>query len=203
MKITDIKQQVKSPERYSIFMDGKFSFGLSESALMASTLKVGKEITPGELAELKDTARSDKAYGQALGLIARRTRSEWEIRDYLKRKEYEPELIESLVERLYKSRWLDDAAFAQMWVENRRLLKSTSARRIAQELKAKRVSDDVIAHALAQDETDENDVLRDLVERKQKQTRYQDPQKLMAYLIRQGYNYADVKQAISDSRVED
>ena len=203
MKITDIKQQVKSPERYSIFMDGKFSFGLSESALMASTLKVGKEITPGELAELKDTARSDKAYGQALGLIARRKRSEWEIRDYLKRKEYEPELIESLVERLYKSRWLDDAAFAQMWVENRRLLKSTSARRIAQELKAKRVSDDVIAHALAQDETDENDVLRDLVERKQKQTRYQDPQKLMAYLIRQGYNYADVKQAISDSRVED
>ena len=203
MKITDIKQQVKSPERYSIFMDGKFSFGLSESALMASTLKVGKEITPGELAELKDTARSDKAYGQALGLIARRKRSEWEIRDYLKRKEYEPELIESLVERLYKSRWLDDAAFAQMWVENRRLLKSTSARRIAQELKAKRVSDDVIAHALAQDETDENDVLRDLVERKQKQTRYQDPQKLMAYLIRQGYNYADVKQALSDSRVED
>ena len=203
MKITDIKQQVKSPERYSIFMDGKFSFGLSESALMASTLKVGKEITPGEMAELKDTARSDKAYGQALGLIARRKRSEWEIRDYLKRKEYEPELIESLVERLYKSRWLDDAAFAQMWVENRRLLKSTSARRIAQELKAKRVSDDVIAHALAQDETDENDVLRDLVERKQKQTRYQDPQKLMAYLIRQGYNYADVKQAISDSRVED
>ncbi|MEI6481078.1 MAG: RecX family transcriptional regulator [Candidatus Saccharibacteria bacterium] len=202
MKITDIKQQVKSPERYSIFMDGKFSFGLSESALMASTLKVGKEITPGELAELKDTARSDKAYGQALGLIARRKRSEWEIRDYLKRKEYEPELVESLVERLYKSRWLDDTAFAQMWVENRRLLKSTSARRIAQELKAKRVSDDVIAQALAQDETDENDVLRDLVERKQRQTRYQDPQKLMAYLIRQGYNYADVKQAIADSQTD-
>ncbi|MCX6727277.1 MAG: RecX family transcriptional regulator [Candidatus Saccharibacteria bacterium] len=202
MKITDIKQQVKSPERYSIFVDDKFSFGLSESALMASTLKVGKEITPGELAELKDSARSDKTYGQALGLIARRKRSEWEIRDYFKRKEYEPELIDSLVERLYKSRWLDDAAFALMWVENRRLLKSTSARRITQELKAKRVSDDVISAALAQDETDENEVLRELVARKQKQTRYQDTQKLMAYLIRQGYNYTDVKQAITDSQTE-
>lgn len=202
MKITDIKQQVKSPERYSIFVEGKFSFGLSEPALMASTLKIGKEITTEELVELKDTARSDKAYGQALGLIVRRKRSEWEIRDYLKRKEYEPELIEMLVERLYESRWLDDAAFAQMWVENRRLLKSTSARRIAQELKAKRVSDEVISHALAQDETDESEVLRDLVGRKQRQTRYQDPQKLMAYLIRQGYNYADVKQAIADSQTE-
>ena len=165
---------------------------------MASTLKVGKEITTEELVELKDTARSDKAYGQALGLIARRKRSEWEIRDYLKRKEYEPELIEMLVERLYKSRWLDDTAFAQMWVENRRLLKSTSARRIAQELKAKRVSDDVISGALANDETDEHEVLRELVARKQKQSRYQDTQKLMAYLMRQGYNYGDVKQAISD-----
>lgn len=199
MKITDIKQQVKSPERYSIFVDGKFSFGLSESALMTSTLKVGKEITPEELAELKDTARSDKAYGQALGLIARRKRSEWEIRDYFKRKEYESELIEMLVERLYKSRWLDDAAFAQMWVENRRLLKSTSARRIAQELKAKRVSDDNISQALANDATDEQEVLRDLVVRKQKQSRYQDTQKLMAYLVRQGYNYGDVKQAMSQN----
>ncbi len=197
MKVTDIKQQVKREGRYSIFIDGKFSFGLGETALMNSGLRVGKELTPSELKEVQETARNDKAYNQALGLISRRPRSEWEIRDYYKRKEYEPEMIQQLVERLHAGRWLNDFDFAKRWVENRRLLKSTSKRRLQQELKVKRVADDVIQQVLEQDETDDRNVLAELVVRKRKQTRYQDDQKLMAYLMRQGYNYGDVKDALS------
>jgi len=197
MKITDIKQQVKTQGRYSIFVDGKFSFGLGEASLMEGSIRIGKELSSDELDQLKDTAKTDKAYNRALGMIARRQRSEWEIRDYLKRKDYDPELIDSLVERLYASKWLDDAVFARMWIENRRLLKATSTRRLQQELRAKRVSDEVISEALADDQTDEQSLLVELIERKRKQSRYQDPQKLMAYLIRQGYNYADIKQALA------
>lgn len=197
MKITDIKQQVKQQGRYSIFIDGKFSFGLSELALMNSGLRMGRELTAAELAGLKDTAREDKAYNQTLGLIARRPRSEWEIRDYLKRKEYDPELVELTVTRLCQAQWLNDLDFARRWVESRRLLKSTSKRRLQQELKAKRVSDEVIQQVLAEDETDEKSVLKELITRKRKQTRYQDEQKLLAYLMRQGYNYGDVKDALS------
>lgn len=197
MKITDIKQQVKNQERYSIYVDGKFSFGLSELALMNSGLRVNRELTGQELDELKDTARSDKAYNQCLGLIARRPRSEWEICEYLKRKEYDPELIDQIVARLYGSKWLDDLEFARRWVENRRLLKATSKRRLNQELKLKRVSDGVIKQVLEEDDTDEAEVLKQLVARKRQQTRYQDKQKLMAYLMRQGYDYGQVKMAVN------
>lgn len=197
MKITDIKQQVKNQQRYSIYVDGKFNFGLGEMALMNSGLRVGKELSLAELEELKDTAKTDKAYNQALGLIARRARSEWEIREYLKRKEHDPEFIDQIVERLINSKWLNDLDFARRWVQNRRLLKSTSKRRLSQELKAKRVADEHIAVALEEDETDEQQVLRDLVARKRKQSRYQDSQKLMAYLMRQGYDYGSVKDALS------
>jgi regulatory protein len=197
MKVTDIKQQVKREGRYSIFIDGKFSFGLSELALMNSSLRIGKELTAAELDELKDTARHDKAYSQCLGLVARRPRSEWEIRDYLKRKEYDPEFIEQTVQRLQDGGWLNDLDFARRWVESRRLLKSTSKRRLQQELKAKRVADDTIQQVLSEDETDEKAMLAKLVARKRKQSRYQDDQKLMAYLMRQGYNYGDVKDVLS------
>ena len=197
MKVTDIKQQVKAVDRYSIYIDGKFVFGLSEGALMTSGLRVGRELTNEELAKYKDEARSDKAYYLALGQVARRPRSEWEMRDYLKRKGYEPELVDQLIGRLYEARWLDDLDFAQRWVQSRRLLKSTSRRRLQQELKAKRVSDDVIAQVLEADETDETQVLQELVARKRTQPRYQDPQKLMAYLVRQGYGYGDVKDALA------
>src|SRR5690606_29346715 len=160
--------QVKTAGRYSIYIDGRFSFGLGELALMNSGLRVGKELTEAELEELKDTAAADKAYNRALGLLARRPRSEWEIRDYLKRKDYDPELVEQLVTRLRDGGWLDDLDFSRRWVENRRLLKSTSKRRLQQELKAKRVADGIIAQVLQEDETDEGEVLRDLIQRKRK-----------------------------------
>ena len=198
VKITDIKAQVKTPGRYSIFVDGKFSFGLSEGALLDAGVRVGQELSAPQLAELKQTAQNDKAYNRALGLLARRPRSEWEMRDYLKRKDYDQALIDATVTRLRDGGWLDDADFAKRWVENRRLLKSTSRRRLQQELKAKRVSDDIISMVLAEDDTDEKQVLQELILRKRKQSRYQEPDKLMAYLLRQGYNYGDIKDALTN-----
>jgi regulatory protein len=198
MRITAIKQQVKDHSRYSIFIDDVFSFGISETALIESGITKGQEISEDQIAEFKDSAAVDDAYNKTLGLIARRLRSEWEIRDYLKRKHYDIENINLIIARLYKRNWLNDEAFARMWVENRRLLRSASARRISQELKAKHVSDTIIQKVLEEDSTEDNTILTTLVERKRKQTRYQDDQKLLAYLIRQGYNYQDVKQAIEN-----
>ena len=84
-----------------------------------------------------------------------------------------------------------------MWVDNRRLLKSTSQRRLQMELRQKRVADEVIQQTLANDPTDERQVLSDLIARKRKIARFAaDDQKLMAYLIRQGFSYEDVKDAM-------
>lgn len=199
MKISHIKQQVKRADRYSVYVDGMYVFSLSESALLASGLHTGKEVTADGLAELKDTSKRDKAYNQALGQLARRARSEWEIRDYLKRKDYDPELIDQIIARLYKVALLNDAEFARMWIDNRRLLKSTSRRRLQQELRQKRISDELISKALAEDDTEEVEVLKELVARKRKIVRYHDNTKLMQYLIRQGYNYDDVKNAINQT----
>ena len=197
MKISHIKQQAKRADRYSIFVDEKYAFSLSESALLSSGLFIGQELTKDQLADLKDSSTRDKAYNQALGQLARRPRSEWEVRDYLKRKDYDPELINEVVGRLYKVNLLNDAEFARMWVDNRRLLKSTSQRRLQMELRQKRVADEVIQQTLANDPTDERQVLSDLIARKRKIARFAaDDQKLMAYLIRQGFSYEDVKDAM-------
>lgn len=198
MKISNIKQQQKRSDRYSVYVDKKYVFSLSESALLTSGLFVGQELGSQELATLKDTSQRDKAYNQALGQIARRVRSEWEIRDYLKRKGYDPELVDEIVKRLYAIELLNDAEFARMWIENRRLLKSTSTRRLQMELRQKHIPDDIIRSSLAHDTADERAILRDLITRKRKIARFQDEQKLIAYLIRQGFNYNDIKQVLSE-----
>jgi regulatory protein len=198
LKITDIKQQVKNQSRYSIYVDGKYSFSLSESALLGSKLSVGNELTGVQIDDLKNKSEVDKAYNNCLNLIVRRKRSKWEIEQYLKRKSIDQDVVNDIVKRLEENNWLDDLEFARAWVNNRRLLKPISKRRLWQELKAKRVDESSIKTALSEDLTEERKVLAELVERKQKQTRYQDKQKLMAYLLRQGYSYDDVKSVIED-----
>ncbi|MDQ3158578.1 MAG: RecX family transcriptional regulator [bacterium] len=194
MTITDIKQQVKRQDRYSIYVDGKYKFSLSESELLKQQLRIGQEIT--DIEQIEQTALEDKAKMRAFDQLSRRPRSMWEMQEYLKRKGYEQELVEKVLNMLSTGGYLDDKKFAQAWVRNRRATKSTSLRRLSQELRAKRVSDSVINEVLEEDEADEKDVLEELIEKKQKQTRYQDREKLLAYLLRQGFNYGDIKELI-------
>lgn len=196
--ITDIKQQQKRQDRYSIYFDGKYVFSLGESELLSSGLYIGKELTPAELAEQQGRAQLDKAYDRAIRYVALRMRSEWELRQYLKRKEYDEPTIELILNKLSEKGMVDDQRFAQAWVENRHLLKTISKRRLQQELRQKRVADDVIRTVLENDETDEQSELKALIAKKQQITRFQDPIKLMQYLSRQGYSYDDIKSAMQN-----
>ena len=197
-KITSIKPQVKRTDRYSIFVDGKYSFSLSEAEVLNSKIVPNQEVTAEQLAQLKDTAKLDKGFGRALNLLSHRPRSEWELRDYLKRKEYEPEEITIILNKLSKYGYVDDVAFAKLWVENRRLLKPVSQRRLRQELQQKRIPSDVIDQTISSDSevTDERAVLRELVAKKR--SRYPDRQKLMQYLARQGFSYDAIKDSLQE-----
>src|SRR5688572_26555713 len=194
MKITAIRQQQKRKDRYSVYVDEKYAFSLSESGLIESRLASGQELTPAELQDLKKVAGLDKAYGNALRYVAMRPRSEWELADYFRRKGIDEEAGKQITERLRNVGLLDDAAFARTWVSNRRLLKATSKRKLRLELKQKRVPEEIVDQVLAEDVTDERNVLRELIAKKR--SRYPDRQKLMQYLARQGFSYDDIKSAI-------
>lgn len=195
MRITAIKQQVKRPDRYSIYIDEAYVCSFSEGELLNLGLRIGQELSPADLESLKDDAVRDKAYYRSLDLISRRMRSEWEVRDYLKRKEYEPGVIDATLERLTERGYINDRHFAERWIENRRLLKPTSKRKLIVELRQKHVAGSVIDDISGSDEFDERQALRELVERKQ--SRYPDQTKFMQYLARQGYRYDDIKAVLS------
>jgi regulatory protein len=197
VKITKIEAQVKTRGRYSVFIDEKFSFGISEDGLLALGLKIGRELSPQEIEGLKETAQTDKLYNMTLGLIARRPRSQWEIVDYLKRKKADPGASEEIIARLSERGYIDDEDFARRWVESRRLLKPISKRKLQMELKTKRINDEVITKVLDEDDSDELEVLQAEVDKKRRQSRYKDDEKLMQYLARQGYSYVDIKRVLS------
>lgn len=199
MKITDIKQQQKDPSRLSIYVDKRYSFSLTKEQCRDKQLKVGQEVSAEQIESFRQLSDYGKLFNRALALLARRPRSEWEIRSYLQRKDVDANTIEKITSQLKEYNYLNDREFAASWVRSRRALKSVSRRRLEQELRKKRVSNEVIAEVLEEDEAHEPDVLRELIQKKSHQKRYQeDPQKLMAYCARQGFRYGDIRQVMEE-----
>ncbi|HET8669667.1 MAG TPA: RecX family transcriptional regulator [Candidatus Saccharimonadales bacterium] len=197
MRITNIQPQLKRPDRYSVFVDGKYAFSLSESGLLAQGIVVGQELDASSLIGLKEASSADKAYGNALRYTAMRPRSEWEVGAYLRRKAVDKPTAEHIIQRLKGAGLLNDAGFARAWISNRRLLKSTSKRRLRLELKQKQVPEAIIDQALREDEVTELDVLRELI--KKKRERYPDRNKFIQYLARQGFGYDDIKAVLNEA----
>ncbi len=198
MKITKITEQEKQKGRYSLFVDEKYAFSLSESALLASKLATGQELDESQLREWKQESADDKVSAAALRYAAMRLRSTWEMEQYLKRKGASPALVEKILNKLSNIKLLDDENFARTWVSNRRLLRPTSKRKLQQELRAKHVSQEVINITLNEDEAvDEQSALRQHIAKKRHLPKYKaDPLKLMQYLARQGFSYEDIKSAL-------
>ncbi len=204
MKITKISQQVKQAGRYSIFVDEEYSFSLSDSALLESGLVSGQELTGDQVRGYKQLSTDDKLYNRTLQYIALRPRSIWEVEFYLKRKEAPAPLIEQITNKLLAFGLLDDYKFAESFVRDRRLLRSASTRKIQLELQKKHIASDIIGQVLSEDETDTSSMLKELILRKQQQTKYRDDEmKLMQYLARQGFGYGDIKQALADLSEDD
>ncbi len=195
MKISDIKQQIKNPGRFSVYIDGSFTFGVDEYTLLENGLKVGTELDGAEIAILQKKADTGKWYMKCVDKSYTRPHSEKEIRDYLYRKD-KAEYGDTITTKLKEKNLINDHTFAQWLIESRRRTVQRSNRALQAELRVKGVNSDIITELLENSTEQENEALLRLVENKRRLTRYQDDQKLMQLLARQGYKYEDIKQAL-------
>lgn len=199
MRITAIKAQVKNTERVSVYLDGKYSFSLTQSQLLEFKIHSGMELTEQQLEDLQKASDYGKLLGRSMEYVMIRPRSIREVRDYLWRKKADPEMADKIIEKLESRGYLGDAAFARSWVRARQLTKPVSKRRLTAELVQKGVAQEFIQQALGGEEAyDEAEALREIIAKKRKQARYQDEQKLMQYLARQGFGYDLIKSTLAE-----
>ncbi len=199
MKITTIKAQIKRAGRYSVFVDGRYCFSLSDTALLQTRLVNGQELTEQDVKDYKQLSDDDNLYNRTLSFIAMRPRSQWEIRFYLERKKTPASLIEEILNKLSIVGLIDDRKYAQAYVNDRRLLRPASRRKMMMELMKKRVSEDIIREVLGSEPDHETSALQQVISRKRRQTKYQDDAKLMRYLAGQGFGYGDIKAALQQT----
>lgn len=189
MKLTNIKQQIKRTDRFSIFLDNKYSFSLSESELIELNLKVGQDLEETDLEKISGDVQFGNAKNGCYRLLSYRARSVGEIRDYLVRKKYDSEIIDKTINYLITKDLLNDETFAKQWVESRVSNKKSSIRQIKNELRQKKVSSEIINKVLEDESIDEVKLIKDLIEKKRTQPKYEDDLKLIQFLARRGFNY--------------
>ena len=199
MNITAIRPQQKIRNRYSVYCDDRYSFSVSETMLLQQGLVAGQELTVADLNKYKQLSSDDNSFNRALRYAAIRNHSQWEMEQYLKRKDVSEDQSAVILARLADLGFIDDKNFANSWIENRRLLKPVSRRRLEQELRQKHVNSEIIKAALEEDSTEELVVLKNLITKKRMQSSYKDNQRLMGYLSRQGFSYDDIKNAMGES----
>jgi regulatory protein len=200
MKITAIKQQVKNPERVSIFVDGKFEFSLSLDELVKHGLKNSQELDGGDVKKFKKISADGKLRMRTLEWLLNRPHSERELRDYLYKKKIEPEQIQSLVDEFTDKGYLDNAKFAQ-WFAELQARRGKSDRAIRSELFKKGIGRELADETLVAAAGGEEDRLKAMIEKKRKLSRYKnDPEKLAKYLTSQGFNWQMVKQELLSNR---
>ena len=194
MIITAIKQQVKNPDRVSIFVDGKYEFSLNLDELLKEKLSNGAELEKSDVVRLKKISADGKLRARSLEWLLNRPRPEREFRDYLFKKRAEPEQIESLVDEFTQKGYLSDAKFAS-WFAELQGRRNKSDRAIRSELFKKGISREVVEETLQEGVNDERTRLKALISKKQKLNRYQkDPDKLVKYLVGLGFKWEDVKE---------
>jgi regulatory protein len=209
MKITALKMQVRDKDRVNVFVDGKYRFSLDITQVAELGIKNGAEYSEEELTELENESQFGKLYTRALEYALIRPRSQREMRDYLYRKTRDTrtktgnikkgvstELTERVFQRLFDKSYLNDEKFARFWVENRNVRKGTSLRKLQSELQAKGVASTTIQEVLGDTDRTDIDELRKVIAKKA--GRYDDEQKLMMYLARQGFRYDDIKEALRE-----
>ncbi len=135
----------------------------------------------------------ERARGICLRLLTGTPRTRSQLADALQRREIPEEAIETVLARFEEVGLIDDAAFADAWVDSRHHGRGLARRALARELRTKGVESAVIEEAVSRlDPEQEEETARSLVARKLHATRGLDRQRrirrLAGMLARRGYS---------------
>ena len=197
--ITRIAPQ-RDAGRVSIYLDGRFIFGLNATISEEHGLRVGQSLSAADVTVLREREELNRAVDKALAFLTSRPRSIREVRDRLKEKEIPPDTIDAVVTRLEGWGYIGDEGFARYWIENRGANQPRGKRLLRQELWRKGVERGTVDQVLDEMEVDEAGGALALARKRFNQLSGYDEQtqrrRLAAFLQRRGYDWPTVKGAL-------
>lgn len=205
--ITKITQQKRDPERYNIFLDEKYAYSVHETVLVKFGLTKGMTVENWSIDDMVYEDEIRKAFNRALHYLGFRMRSEHEVKQKLLEIGYGEAIILEAIVKLRDLGFLNDETFSKALLETQKRSSGRGPRAIQQELQRKGIDKDLQEEMLATySEEEQIEVARKVAEKEAAKNRSQSPrqkeQRIQNALLRKGYSYDIIKQALLNIDLE-
>jgi regulatory protein len=198
MIITATQPKRGRRNRVEVYVDGELRFDVGRDTAQKKELRPGRVIDGTEIESIVAADARRAALETAGAMLARRPRSEREIRRRLAQRRYGQAIVHETVERLRALGLIDDAVFAQTWTESRDRSSPRGRRMIAGELRAHGVQAEVARDAA--EAIDEDDAAYRLARRRMAALDDSDSrlfaERLGGYLQRRGFGWDVVRTTV-------
>ena len=193
-------------DKIHISVDGEYTMTVDAVFWYSLGIPNKSEIDEEELAELKRSVNSRRAYNKAIDLISRREHSRKELITKLSQRGY-ADVAEETADKLEERGYLDDERFAGMFADELKNRRGFGKRRISQELYLKGIDRDIIANILKNLDEDPTEDIIGILKRKYTRCLEDEKNTNRAFngLIRLGYSGYDIKNAMREyaDRIEE
>lgn len=199
MQIVSISPSLDQ-KNFIVFLSNNKKIIVSSKILLDLKLVGGMNLTAQQLNLIKSSAKKDRIYTNTLNLLSRRRKTKNEVIDYLARKEVYKDQAKEIIDKLTNLGLIDDSKYIDSFVNDLSLKSPVSSKEIKYKLLKKGISKNLIEEFFSNNEEDESKKIKELILIKRRQSKYQDDLKLTAYLVRKGFNYGKVKDAIKSEQ---
>jgi regulatory protein len=212
MVITRIRK-VKSGDRFAIDLDSVYGFSVQQNTLIQESLFVGLELSQQEVDRIIAGDLKHYLIEKALLQIASRPRSGSELGRYLSTKadkwrgaNNKEQILKEVTAYLMEKGYINDDDFTEWWIDNRKAFKTKSKSELRLELRQKGIDTEIIEKYLEKMVSDQGQLenLAALIAKKANyfKMRTSAPQearaKMTQFLLRKGYSWELIKQALSN-----
>ena len=150
MQITKIEVQKKKQNRFNIYINDEFSFGVDEATLLKFALTKGTELTQDTIREIEQETQYQNAYQKALHFLNFKLRTAKQVYEKLEKIEVSDKVINQVLQQLMDHGFVNDQFYAESYVRENFALQKKGPKAVAFELKKKGVNDSIIQKALAE-----------------------------------------------------
>lgn len=203
--ITSVERNKKNSDKLAVWIDGKYTFSISEEDFLRLNLYEEKEITDQEIEHIKNNINYRAAKSSAVKFLSLKLRCEEEVRKKLDHEGYDRETIENVIEELKGIGYINDKMYTQRFVYDRSKLKPKAKKLIKFELMSKGVEESVIDEVLGDWEVNEETLAESLLKRKFGKYDLNDEKvmkKAYAFLQHRGFGYEMISSVIRNLQNE-
>lgn len=195
MKITKIQKQIKSNERFNIYLDGNYYCVLTAETIVKNGIKEGLEIDKQSLDQLQFVSEKQTALKKTLDYLGKKLKTRKELVTYLKGKGYVDSIVDYVLEMLGQYGYVDDTYYCNSYIKSN--MQKNGKKLLAFKLRQKGVEDSIINNAIEKIDSQKNIVLA-LSEKylKNKTKDVKTSQKLYRFLMSRGFENDDIMYAI-------